>query len=118
MSINLSLDTLRHFIYLEGDTVYGRDGGLAFARRVAYIRAADEDERDWIAERHPETVAAVLLYMRAHWAFEWMRDLVKRAEAGLDLGGELDLLAAAPAYPPVSASVHVAIVSADAEVAA
>lgn len=111
MATAMSPDTVRKLLYLEGDTVLGTDGGHAFNRLVHYVKAADEDEREWVAERHPEVVTGVLLLMRAHWALEWMRTLVKRDDAGLDLGDELDLLVVAPPFDPVPASMHVAAVA-------
>lgn len=111
--VQMSPDTVRHLLWLQGDTNLGKDGGLAFERLAQYIKAADEDERDWIAERHPDVVMGVILVMREHWALEWMRGLVKRWLDGLPVGDELDVLSSAPPFPPVSASTHITLVKAD-----
>lgn len=109
MGTNLSLDVVRHLLWYEGDTNLGRDGGHAFANLVRYIKSADNDAREWVSERHPEVVTGVLLLMRTHWALEWMRGLVKRAEDGLPLGDELDMLTTPTPFAPVPASGHVCL---------
>lgn len=104
MGTTLSPDTVRHLLHYEGDTVLGIDGGHFVNRLIHLVKAADEDNREWIAERFPEYVTGVELLMRAHWALEWMRTLVKRDDAGLDMGDELDLLVVSPPFDPVSAA--------------
>lgn len=107
MGTTLSPDTVRHLLHYEGDTGLGIDGGHFVNRLIHLVKSADEDNREWLAERFPEYVAGVELLMRAHWALEWMRTLVKRDDAGLDMGDELDLMVVSPPFDPVSAAGRV-----------
>lgn len=104
MGTTIPLDTVRHLLWLEGAEDLGIQPGLAFIRLVSYIKAADEDEREWLAERHPDVVQGVLLLMRAHWALDWMRGLVKRSLDGLPLGDELDIIDVPPPFAPLRAA--------------
>lgn len=111
MGTSLSPDTVKHLLHYEGDTVLGRDGGHYFNRLVHLIKAADEAEREWIAERHAEVVAGVEMLMRAPWAFDWLRGVAKKHEAGIEVATDewtatFDL--ALLPHPPVPASAHVA----------
>lgn len=103
--VQMSPDTVRHLLFFEGDTNLGRDGGHFVNRLIQLIKAADEENREWIAARFPELVVGVELLMRTSWAFDWLRGLAKKHEADEPLVPEdwMPALTVFQPFPPVSA---------------
>ncbi|MDQ7877321.1 hypothetical protein Q9R08_04955 [Microbacterium sp. QXD-8] len=86
--ITLSRQTVQHLLWYEGDTNLGLDGGHFVNRLIHLIKAADEDNRDWIATQFPEYVHGVEIIIHAHWALDWMRGLAKRYDSDQPLLGD------------------------------
>lgn len=87
--VTLSIETVRHLLWIEGDTNLGLDGGHFIAALIYTIRHADDENRAKLRTVYPEYVDGVVTLIREAWAFDWLRALAKaefyRADLGLDL---------------------------------
>jgi len=93
--VHLTQNTVQGLLSFHGDQQLGRDQGHAFNRLVNFLKAADAEEREFQAQRHPEVVAGVLFIIRVPSAIEMLQTMAKRYEAGLEAEASDQLLSLA-----------------------